>query len=151
MARRRKGKKVDGWIIVDKPAGMTSTQVIGRVRRATQAVKLGHGGTLDPEATGLLPIALGEATKTIPWCQDGAKVYGFTVRWGVETTTHDAEGEVTAECPVRPTREAIEAALPAFTDVITQIPPVFSALKIDGERAYDLARRGETPEMKPVR
>lgn len=149
MARRRKGQKVDGWIIVDKPTGMTSTQVIGRVRRATQAAKLGHGGTLDPEATGLLPIALGEATKTIPWCQDGSKIYTFTVRWGLATTTHDAEGEVTAESDVRPTREAIEAALPAFTGTITQIPPIFSALKIKGERAYDLARRGETPEMKP--
>lgn len=149
MARRRKGQKVDGWIIVDKPTGMTSTQVIGRVRRATQAAKLGHGGTLDPEATGLLPIALGEATKTIPWCQDGSKIYTFTVRWGVATTTHDAEGEVTDESDVRPTREAIEAALPAFTGTVTQIPPIFSALKIDGERAYDLARRGETPEMKP--
>ena len=149
MARRRKGQKVDGWIIVDKPTGMTSTQVIGRVRRATQAAKLGHGGTLDPEATGLLPIALGEATKTIPWCQDGSKIYTFTVRWGLATTTHDAKGEVTAESDVRPTREAIEAALPAFTGTITQIPPIFSALKINGERAYDLARRGETPEMKP--
>lgn len=149
MARRRKGQKVDGWIIVDKPTGMTSTQVIGRVRRATQAAKLGHGGTLDPEATGLLPIALGEATKTIPWCQDGSKIYTFTVRWGVATSTHDAEGEVTDESDVRPTREAIEAALPAFTGTVTQIPPIFSALKIDGERAYDLARRGETPEMKP--
>ena len=96
MARRRKGQKVDGWIIVDKPTGMTSTQVIGHVRRATQAAKLGHGGTLDPEATGLLPIAIGEATKTIPWCQDGSKTYTFTVRWGVATTTHDAEGVVTA-------------------------------------------------------
>ncbi len=149
MARRRKGQKVDGWIIVDKPTGMTSTQVIGRVRRATQAAKLGHGGTLDPEATGLLPIALGEATKTIPWCQDGSKVYTFTIRWGVATTTHDAEGEVTAESDVRPTRAAIEAAIPVFTGTITQIPPIFSALKIDGERAYDLARRGEMPEMKP--
>lgn len=149
MARRRKGQKVDGWIIVDKPTGMTSTQVIGHVRRATQAAKLGHGGTLDPEATGLLPIALGEATKTVPWCQDGSKIYTFTVRWGVATTTHDAEGEVTGESDVRPTREAIEAALPFFFGTITQIPPIFSALKIDGERAYDLARRGEIPEMKP--
>jgi tRNA pseudouridine55 synthase len=148
MARRRKGNKVDGWILIDKPVGMTSTQVIGRVRRATQAAKLGHGGTLDPEATGLLPIALGEATKTIPWCQDGTKVYRFTVRWGVATTTHDAEGETTATSGIRPTREAIKALLPAFVGTISQIPPVFSALKIDGERAYDLARRGEVPEMK---
>jgi len=148
MARRRKGLKIDGWIIVDKPRGMTSTQVIGRVRRATQAAKLGHGGTLDPEATGLLPIALGEATKTIAWCQDGTKIYQVTVRWGEATATEDAEGEVIETSPVRPDEQAIRDALPAFIGTISQMPPIYSALKVNGQRAYDLARRGEIPELK---
>jgi len=147
MARRRKGERIDGWIVVDKPLGLTSTQVIGKVRRATQAAKLGHGGTLDPLATGILPIALGEATKTIPWCQDATKVYRFTVAWGTATATDDAEGEAVATSPVRPERAAIEAALPGFLGEIDQVPPVFSALKVDGERSYDLARRGEAPEL----
>ena len=147
MARRRKGLKVDGWIVVDKPLGLTSTQIVGKVRRATQAAKLGHGGTLDPLASGILPIALGEATKTIAWCQDATKTYRFTVAWGASTTTDDAEGEILAESPVRPGRAQIEAVLPGFLGEIDQIPPIFSALKVDGERAYDLARRGEMPEL----
>ena len=149
MARRRKGLAIDGWIVVDKPLGMTSTQVIGRVRRATGAAKLGHGGTLDPAATGVLPIALGEATKTIPWCQDAAKRYLFTVRWGEQTTTDDTEGEVMATSPVRPDDDAIRAALAGFTGRIVQLPPRFSALKIAGERAYDLARAGKETPLAP--
>lgn len=147
MARRRKGLTLNGWIIVDKPLGLTSTQVIGKVRRATQAAKLGHGGTLDPLATGILPIALGEATKTIAWCQDATKTYRFTVRWGESTTTDDAEGAVAQTSNVRPDNGQILAILPQFLGEIDQIPPIFSALKVDGERAYDLARKGETPEL----
>ncbi len=147
MARRRKGLKVDGWIVVDKPLGLTSTQVIGRVRRVTEAAKLGHGGTLDPLATGILPIALGEATKTIAWCQDATKIYRFTIAWGIATTTDDGEGETLQESDVRPEKPAIEAALPQFLGEIDQIPPIYSALKVDGERAYDLARKGEFPEL----
>ncbi|MBC6440511.1 MAG: tRNA pseudouridine(55) synthase TruB [Rhodospirillales bacterium] len=148
MARRRNGRKVDGWIIVDKPQGMTSTQMIGKVRRATKAAKLGHGGTLDPVATGILPIALGEATKTIPYCQDATKVYGVTIRWGEATATDDVEGNVTETRAHRPGEAAIRAALPTFTGMISQMPPAFSALKVDGKRAYDLARKGEAPELK---
>lgn len=147
MARRRRGERVDGWIVVDKPLGLTSTQVIGKVRRATRAAKLGHGGTLDPLATGILPVALGEATKTIPWCQDATKTYRFTVAWGTATATDDAEGEAVATSPVRPERAAIEATLAGFVGEIDQVPPAFSALKVDGQRAYDLARRGEAPEL----
>lgn len=147
MARRRKGLTVNGWIIVDKPLGLTSTQVVGKVRRATQAAKLGHGGTLDPLATGILPIALGEATKTIAWCQDATKTYRFQVAWGEATTTDDAEGEVIARSEIRPQGPAIEAVLPGFLGEIDQIPPIFSALKVGGERAYDLARKGQFPEL----
>ena len=147
MARRRKGLPLSGWIVVDKPAGLTSTQVVGRVRRATGAARVGHGGTLDPAATGVLPVALGEATKTIAWCQDATKTYRFTVRWGCSTTTDDAEGAPLATSPVRPARAAILAALPAVLGEISQVPPAFSALHVDGERAYDLARRGETPQL----
>ncbi|MBN33694.1 MAG: tRNA pseudouridine(55) synthase TruB [Rhodospirillaceae bacterium] len=149
MARKRRGLKVDGWIIVDKPRGMTSTQAIGKTRRATQAAKLGHGGTLDPEATGVLPMALGEATKTIPYCQDATKVYEVTVRWGQATATDDAEGEVIETSDHRPDATAIAETLPAFIGTISQMPPLFSALKVEGQRAYDLARRGETPDLKP--
>jgi len=148
MARRRKGLKVDGWIIVDKAFGMTSTQAIGRTRRATRAAKLGHGGTLDPAATGVLPIALGEATKTIPYCQDAIKVYDVTIRWGEATETDDSEGDIIERSDGRPDRDALEKALPAFIGRISQVPPAYSALKIDGQRAYDLARRGEAPDMK---
>ncbi|MEQ9490145.1 MAG: tRNA pseudouridine(55) synthase TruB [Alphaproteobacteria bacterium] len=149
MARRKKGNPVSGWAIVDKPEGIGSTQVVGKVRRYFNAQKAGHAGTLDPLATGILPIALGEATKTLPFIVDSGKVYRFTVRWGVETDTLDREGEVTATRDARPTRDAVEAVLPAFTGEIEQTPPAYSAIKVDGERAYDMARRGEAPEMKP--
>lgn len=149
MARKRKGDKVDGWICLDKPEGMTSTQALGKVRWLMNAQKAGHGGTLDPLATGILPIALGEATKTIPYCQDHLKTYSFTVRWGEERSTDDAEGAVTATADARPDESTIRAALPRFTGEITQIPPRFSAIKIDGQRAYDLARAGEEIEMTP--
>jgi len=151
MARTRKGDKVDGWVILDKPLGMGSTQAVGKVRRLFGAQKAGHGGTLDPLASGVLPIALGEATKTVPFVMDGAKEYRFTVRFGEARSTEDAEGEVTETSDARPTDEALRAALPAFTGTIEQVPPAFSALKIDGKRAYDLARAGETVEMKPRR
>ena len=143
MARRKKGNPVNGWLILDKPEGMTSTQAVGAVRRAFNAQKAGHAGTLDPLATGILPIALGEATKTVPFAVDGQKAYRFTVRWGAETTTDDSEGAVTKTSENRPSREAIEALLPRFEGEILQTPPAFSAIKIDGERAYDLARSGE--------
>jgi tRNA pseudouridine55 synthase len=149
MARRRKGNPVHGWLVLDKPAGMTSTQAVGRVRRAYNAQKAGHAGTLDPLATGVLPIALGEATKTVPFAVDGEKVYRFTVRWGVETSTDDTEGPARETSPLRPARAGIEAMLPRFIGEILQVPPAFSALKIDGERAYDLARDGETVVLEP--
>jgi tRNA pseudouridine55 synthase len=148
MTRRKKGKPVHGWLVLDKPAGMTSTQAVGAVRRAFGAQKAGHAGTLDPLATGILPIALGEATKTVPYAVDGQKEYRFTVRWGVETDTDDAEGRVVATCDARPERAVIEALLPGFTGEILQTPPAFSAVKIDGERAYDLARAGEVVELE---
>jgi tRNA pseudouridine55 synthase len=149
MARRKKGNPVHGWVVLDKPQGMTSTQAVGAVRRLFDAQKAGHAGTLDPLATGILPIALGEATKTVPFAVDGQKTYRFTVRWGVETDTDDAEGTVTRESAERPTRAAIESLLPQFVGEIMQVPPAFSALKIDGERAYDLARSGEAVELAP--
>jgi tRNA pseudouridine55 synthase len=148
MARKRKGDKVDGWINFDKPLGMTSTQAVGKIRRFYNAQKVGHAGTLDPLATGILPIALGEATKTIPYTQDAIKIYAFSVKWGEQRSTDDAEGEVIASNDVRPTRAAIEAALPAFIGEIEQVPPQFSAVKIDGQRAYDLARDGQSVEIK---
>ena len=148
MGRRKKGDKIDGWVNFDKPLGMTSTQAVGKVRRAYNAQKVGHAGTLDPLATGVLPIALGEATKTIPYTQDALKTYEFTVRWGEQRSTDDAEGEVIATSEIRPTPDAIESALPAFTGEITQTPPRFSAIKIDGQRAYDLARDGQEFEIK---
>jgi tRNA pseudouridine55 synthase len=140
---RREKRKVDGWIVLDKPLGMTSTTAVAAVRRIFKAEKAGHAGTLDPLASGVLPIALGEATKTVPFVQDGRKIYRFTVRFGIETDTDDAEGEATAQSDKRPTREQVEALLPSFTGTILQTPPQFSALKVDGERAYDLARSGE--------
>jgi tRNA pseudouridine55 synthase len=148
MTRRRKGKPVHGWLVLDKPAGITSTQAVGAVRRAFGAQKAGHAGTLDPLATGILPIALGEATKTVPYAVDGQKEYRFTVRWGVETDTDDAEGRPVATGDVRPERAAIEGLLPRFTGEVLQTPPVFSAVKVDGERAYDLARAGEPVELE---
>jgi tRNA pseudouridine55 synthase len=147
MSRRKKGDKVDGWIVLDKPLGLGSTPAVSRVRRLFGAQKAGHGGTLDPLATGVLPIALGEATKTVPWVMDGRKEYRFTLRFGQARSTEDAEGEVIAESAVRPTESAILAALGAFLGEIEQRPPAFSALKIDGKRAYDLARAGETVEL----
>jgi tRNA pseudouridine55 synthase len=147
MARRRKGRPVHGWLIVDKPVGLTSTTVVNRVRGALGAQKAGHAGTLDPAATGVLAIALGEATKTVPYVTDAEKAYRFTVRWGIETDTDDAEGRAVAESPVRPERAAVEAALAGFTGDIMQVPPLYSAVKIDGQRAYKLARDGESPEL----
>jgi tRNA pseudouridine55 synthase len=149
MARRPKGNIVNGWLVLDKPSGMTSTQAVGAVRRAFDAQKAGHAGTLDPLATGVLPIALGEATKTVPYAVDGRKTYRFTVGWGAETNTDDAEGVVTRTSAERPTRAAIEALLPRFVGDIQQRPPAFSAIKIDGDRAYDLARSGEAVVIEP--
>jgi tRNA pseudouridine55 synthase len=148
MARRRKGRAVHGWLVLDKPAGMTSTQAVAAVRRLFDARKAGHAGTLDPLATGILPIALGEATKTVPYAVEGQKDYEFTVRWGVETDTDDAEGSAVAASDARPERDAIEALLPRFIGEILQTQPAFSAVKISGERAYDLARAGETVELE---
>lgn len=146
--RNKKGDKVDGWVNLDKPLGMTSTQAVGKIRRIMNGQKVGHAGTLDPLASGVLPIALGEATKTIPYIQDAFKTYEFTVTWGEQRSTDDAEGDVIASSDARPTREAIEAALPDYIGDVTQVPPKFSAIKIDGQRAYDLARAGEDIEMK---
>jgi tRNA pseudouridine55 synthase len=148
MARRKKGRAIHGWLVLDKPAGMTSTQAVGAARRLFDARKAGHAGTLDPLATGVLPIAFGEATKTVPYAVDGAKHYRFTVRWGTATNTDDAEGEITAESELRPSRPAIEALLPRFTGEILQVPPAFSAIKVDGNRAYDLARSGEAVTLQ---
>jgi tRNA pseudouridine55 synthase len=148
MARRKKGDAVSGWICLDKPYDLTSTHAVSRVRRLFNAQKAGHAGTLDPLATGILPIALGEATKTVPFLVDSDKTYRFTIEWGRTTTTLDREGETTAESDVRPDRAAIEAALPAFVGEISQVPPAYSAIKVDGERAYDLARAGEIVELK---
>jgi tRNA pseudouridine55 synthase len=152
MARKRKGAAIDGWLALDKPAGLGSTDAVARVRRLFNAAKAGHGGTLDPFATGLLPIAFGEATKTVQYVMDGAKTYRFTVTFGEETDTLDTEGAVTARSDHLPERAAIEAALPAFTGTISQVPPQFSAIKVNGERAYDRARKGETSDLaaRPV-
>lgn len=147
MARRRGGQPVHGWLLLDKPAGMSSAAAVGKARRALGAEKAGHGGTLDPLATGLLPIAFGEATKTVAYVMDGPKSYRFTVRWGEERSTDDAEGAVVASSPARPSRAQIEAALPDFTGRILQIPPAYSAIKVDGQRAYDLARAEGAPEL----
>jgi len=151
MARRRRGRPIHGWIIIDKPAGMTSSRAVGRVRAITGAAKAGHGGTLDPLATGVLPIALGEATKTVAWVMDGAKRYRFAIRWGEARATDDSEGEVTAVSDRRPDAEAIRAMLPRFVGEIEQTPPAFSAIKLDGQRAYDLARAGEAVALAPRR
>jgi tRNA pseudouridine55 synthase len=152
MARRKKGAAVHGWVVVDKPAGLTSTQVVGAVKRVFDAQKAGHAGTLDPMATGVLAVALGEATKTVPYAMDAEKTYRFTAAWGEARDSDDAEGAVTETSPTRPTAAEIEAALPAFTGDLIQVPPVYSAIKVQGERAYDLAREGETVtlEARPV-
>ncbi len=149
MARKRKGQPVHGWIILDKPEDMTSTAAVGAVKRHLDAAKAGHAGTLDPFATGILPIALGEATKTVSYVVDGVKRYLFTIRWGVATDTEDRDGAVTAESDGRPDRAAIEAVLDRFIGEIEQIPPTYSAIKLDGKRAYNLAREGKAPEMPP--
>jgi tRNA pseudouridine55 synthase len=146
---RPRKRDVHGWVVLDKPIEMTSTHAVSVVKRAFHAKKAGHAGTLDPLASGLLPIALGEATKTVPFIMDGQKEYRFTVSWGAETSTDDAEGEVVASSDRRPTRADVEAIIPAFTGEITQVPPQFSAIKIGGERAYDLARDGETVALQP--
>ena len=153
MTRRKRGRAIHGWLVLDKPAGMTSTQAVGAVRRLFDARKAGHAGTLDPLATGILPIALGEATKTVPYVVDGEKDYRFTVRWGAETDTDDAEGKIVSTSDIRPATDAIEALLPRFVGEVLQTPPAFSAIKVCGERAYDLARSGETVELeaRPVR
>ncbi len=148
MGRRKKGDIINGWVNLDKPFDMTSTDALARVRRLFNARKAGHGGTLDPLATGILPIALGEATKTIPYCQDALKVYKFDVIWGEARSTDDAEGDIVAKSDVRPEPAAIQAALPRFLGDIIQRPPRFSALKIDGQRAYDLARAGQEVELQ---
>jgi tRNA pseudouridine55 synthase len=152
VARRKKGNAVHGWLILDKPIDMTSTQAVGAVRRAFNAQKAGHSGTLDPLATGILPIALGEATKTVSFAVDGEKAYRFTVRWGAETATDDTEGSVTNSSDKRPSRAEIEALLPRFHGEVMQVPPAYSAIKVDGARAYDLARDGETVvlDARPV-
>ena len=146
---RKKGQKIDGWVVLDKPVGLGSTQAVGRVRRLFGAQKAGHGGTLDPLASGVLPIALGEATKTVPFVMDGRKEYRFTLRFGEARSTEDSEGEVTATSAVRPSDEAIRAVLDRFRGEIEQRPPAYSALKVDGKRAYDLARAGERVELAP--
>ena len=146
--RRRPKRIVDGWLILDKPIGLTSTEALGIVKRCYGAAKAGHAGTLDPLASGCLPLAFGEATKTVPYVFEGRKVYRFTVRWGAETDTDDAEGTVVATSDARPDVAAVEAALPAFIGRVEQVPPRYSAIKIDGARAYDLAREGEVIEMK---
>ncbi|MGE0214072.1 MAG: tRNA pseudouridine(55) synthase TruB [Parvibaculaceae bacterium] len=149
MGRSRRGEPVHGWLVLDKPVGMTSTAAVGATKRLFNAMKAGHAGTLDPLASGILPIALGEATKTVSFVMDGRKAYRFTVRWGEETDTDDAEGAVTATSDFRPDAAAIEALLPRFTGLIEQTPPRFSAIKIAGERAYDLAREGMAVELEP--
>jgi tRNA pseudouridine55 synthase len=151
MGRRRKGKPITGWLVIDKPAGMSSAHAVAVVRRLTGAARVGHGGTLDPLAIGVLPIALGEATKTVAYAMNGAKLYRFTVRFGEARSTDDAEGEVTATSPHRPDRAAIEAALPKFVGEIEQVPPSYSALKVEGQRSYALARDGRPPTLAPRR
>ncbi len=149
MPRKRKGDPVHGWLILDKPKGMSSSQAVGKVRWLLNAQKAGHGGTLDPLATGVLPIALGEATKTVSFVMDGAKAYRCWIRFGEARTTCDAEGDVTETSTVHPTRSEIEAVLPEFTGEIEQVPPVFSAIKVDGRRAYKLARADQEVDLKP--
>jgi tRNA pseudouridine55 synthase len=149
MARVRKGLQVNGWLILDKPQGLNSTKAVSRVKHLFNAQKAGHAGTLDPLATGVLPIALGEATKTVPFVMDGSKAYRFTIVWGAETDTDDSDGSVTEQSEKRPSRSEIEAILPRFTGTISQLPPRYSALKVDGARAYDLARENEDFELQP--
>ncbi|MEZ5997769.1 MAG: tRNA pseudouridine(55) synthase TruB [Hyphomonas sp.] len=146
--RKRKGDPVNGWLNLIKPLDMTSTQAVAILKRKYNAAKVGHGGTLDPLADGILPIAFGEATKTVQWAMDAEKEYVFTIQWGTSTDSQDAEGEVTATSDVRPAREAVVEALKAYVGTIAQVPPKYSAIKVNGERAYDLAREGEDFELK---
>lgn len=145
--RKPKGRAVSGWLILDKPVDFGSTEAVSKIKWLLNAQKAGHAGTLDPLASGMLPIALGDATKTVPYVMDGRKIYEFTVTWGEERSTDDLEGEVTASSDTRPAEQAIRDLLPNYTGTIQQIPPQFSAIKIAGERAYDLAREGETVEI----
>lgn len=149
MARRRSGDAVHGWLLIDKPAGLSSAAVVAKARRALHAEKAGHGGTLDPLATGLLPVAFGEATKTTAYVMAGRKTYRFLLRWGEARATEDAEGEIVATSASRPERDAIEKVLPEFIGLIRQVPPVYSAIKVEGRRAYELARANEAPELAP--
>ncbi|MDH4992669.1 tRNA pseudouridine(55) synthase TruB [Aquamicrobium lusatiense] len=151
MARRgkKKGRPVSGWVVLDKPVGLGSTEAVSKIKWLFQAEKAGHAGTLDPLASGMLPIALGEATKTVPYVQDGAKIYRFTVAWGEERSTDDLEGPVTKTSDKRPAEDEVRALLPNYTGVILQVPPQFSAIKIAGERAYDIAREGTAVEIPP--
>ena len=151
MGKKRKGDNVNGWVIVDKPVGIGSTTVVSIVKRLFNAQKAGHAGTLDPAASGVLPVALGEATKTIPYVADGAKTYRFAVRWGASTTTDDAEGDVTAVSELRPSKEDILKIIPEFIGEIEQVPPKYSAVHVNGKRAYDLARENAEIELKPRR
>lgn len=151
MARRKRGEIVNGWVCLDKPYEMGSTDAVSRVRRLFDAQKAGHAGTLDPLASGILPIALGEATKTVPFMMEAQKVYRFTINWGVSTDSLDREGEIVGRSGVRPAVEAVTAALPAFVGEIDQIPPAFSAIRVDGQRAYDLAREGIEVELQARR
>jgi tRNA pseudouridine55 synthase len=148
MGRKRRGKPIHGWMVIDKPGTMSSNAVVGAVRRLTGAAKVGHGGTLDPLATGLLPIALGEATKTVSYAMDGTKVYRFSIRWGEQRATDDTEGDVTATSDVRPNEAAIHAALKNFIGTIDQVPPIYSAIKVNGQRAYALARADKPVELE---
>jgi tRNA pseudouridine55 synthase len=145
---KRDKRDVHGWVVLDKPVGMTSTHAVSVVKRLFSAKRCGHAGTLDPLASGALPIAMGEATKTVPFVMDGRKLYRFTIRWGEERDTDDAEGRVMAQSDARPTAEAVRAALPAYIGTVQQVPPRYSAIKIEGERAYDLARDGEVVELQ---
>lgn len=147
--RRKRGRPLNGWLVIDKPPGMTSTDVVNRVRRGFDAQKAGHGGTLDPLATGVLPVAFGHATKTVPYVMDGTKLYRFTLRLGEARDTDDADGAVVATSDARPTDAQVAAALPAFQGDIMQVPPAYSAIKVAGERAYDMAREGRAPVLEP--
>ncbi len=149
MARKRRGRAVNGWLCLDKPVGMTSTDAVGKAKRLFDAAKAGHAGTLDPLASGILPIAFGEATKTVAHTQDASKLYRFTIRWGEARDTEDAEGRVTETSPVRPDVTDIDAVLPRFHGELEQVPPIYSAIKVQGERAYDLAREGTTVDLPP--
>jgi tRNA pseudouridine55 synthase len=150
MSRRKpQGRPIDGWLIIDKPSGMTSTDVVSRVKRLFDAQKAGHGGTLDPLATGLLPIAFGTATKTVPYVMDGTKLYRFTLQFGEARDTDDGDGQITETSDIRPDDTTIQAALVQFRGAILQVPPIFSAIKVAGERAYDMAREGRPPLLAP--